>query len=215
MNSEKGRSSCSFSIPSGLPSSSRRRVVLASFNAGKLREMRALLAHVAVDLVPLSDWPGAALPAEGRQSYADNATRKAMAAARLTGCVAIADDSGLEVDALGGAPGVESARFGGALTDAERCALLLARLQGVPVDRRGARFRCVIAVAHPDGRVETDEGSVEGLIATAPRGSAGFGYDPVFYYPPLARTFAELDPEDKARVSHRAVALRKAARRLG
>jgi len=177
--------------------------------------MSALLAHFPVDLAPLGDWPGAELPSEGRESYTKNASRKATTAARLTGYTAIADDSGLEVDALGGAPGVESARFGGdALTDGERCALLLERLRDVPGDRRGARFRCVIAIAHPDGRVEIDEGSVDGQITRVPRGSGGFGYDPLFYYPPLGRTFAELGPEEKDRVSHRGAALRRVVRRL-
>jgi XTP/dITP diphosphohydrolase len=189
--------------------------VLATFNPGKVREMSALLAHLPVDPVSLARWPGAALPPEGHESYADNAVRKATTASRLTGCIAVADDSGLEVDALGGAPGVESARFGGeALTDAERCVVLLDRLREVPDDRRGARFRCVIAVAWPDGRVETVEGAAEGRIAREPRGAAGFGYDPVFHYPPLGRTFGELDPAEKDRISHRAAALRRAERWL-
>jgi len=129
--------------------------------------------------------------------------------------VALADDSGLEVDALGGLPGVTSARFGGEhLTDAERCALVLARIRGVAPGRRTARFRCVIALADPTGREATVEGTVEGRIAEAARGTGGFGYDPIFVYPPLARTFAELPPAVKAEVSHRAVALRKATDRL-
>jgi XTP/dITP diphosphohydrolase len=186
-------------------------IVLATLNPGKVREMSALLAHLPVEVVPLSRWPGATLPPEGPDSYADNAARKAAAAARLTGCLAVADDSGLEVDALAGAPGVGSARYGGdTLTDAERCALLLERLRDVPDERRGARFRCVIAVAWPGGRVETVEGTVEGRIAREPRGTGGFGYDPVFHYPRLGRTFGELTPGEKARISHRAVALRRA-----
>ncbi len=136
-------------------------------------------------------------------------------AALLADAVALADDSGLEVDALGGLPGVTSARFGGEhLTDAERCALVLARIRGAAPGGRMARFRCVIALADPTGREATVEGTVEGRIAEAARGTGGFGYDPIFVYPPLARTFAELPPAVKAEVSHRAVALRKATDRL-
>src|SRR5207302_1505536 len=132
------------------------------------------------------------LPPEGERSYVGNALAKARSAALLAGAVALADDSGLEIDALGGLPGVRSARFGGEhLTDAERCALVLARMRGVAPGRRTARFRCVIALADPTGREDTAEGTVEGEIAEAARGTGGFGYDPIFVYPPLARTFAE------------------------
>jgi XTP/dITP diphosphohydrolase len=156
------------------------------------------------------------LPPEGTRSYAENALSKARAAARLADAVAVADDSGLEVDALGGAPGVMSARFGGEqLGDEERCALVLAGLRGVEPARRTARFRCVIALADPTGREDLVEGAVEGRIADTPRGRAGFGYDPIFVYPPLGRTFGELPGAVKATVSHRAVALRRAAERLG
>jgi XTP/dITP diphosphohydrolase len=121
------------------------------------------------------------------------------------------DDSGIEVDALGGAPGVRSARFGGpGLDDAGRTALLLERLRGVPAARRTARYRCVIALVWPDGRERTVEGMAEGLIAGAPRGTGGFGYDPVFEDPASGRTFAELTPEEKAAVSHRGRAVRAA-----
>jgi XTP/dITP diphosphohydrolase len=117
----------------------------------------------------------------------------------------LADDSGLEVDALGGAPGVHSARYGDAdLDDAGRCALLLAALSDVPDARRTARFRCVIAIIDPEGRESVVEGVAEGLITRAPRGAGGFGYDPLFYYPPLGATFGELSDEAKSEVSHRA-----------
>jgi XTP/dITP diphosphohydrolase len=129
--------------------------------------------------------------------------------------VAVADDSGLEVDALEGAPGVGSARFGGEeLTDGERCALVLGGLRGVVPARRTARFRCVIALTDPTGREDLVEGTVEGRIAETPCGRGGFGYDPIFVYPPLGRTFGELPAAVKAAVSHRAVALRRAAERL-
>jgi XTP/dITP diphosphohydrolase len=195
-------------------SGSRPRLVLATLNPGKARELAALLGDVPFAVGALAEVPGARLPAETEPTYAGNALLKARAAARLVGALALADDSGLEVDALGGAPGVLSARFGGpGLDDAGRCALLLARLAAVPPGERTARFRCVIALADPRGWERVVEGTVEGVIAAAPRGSGGFGYDPIFLYPPLGRTFAELAPEDKARVSHRAVAAR-AARRL-
>lgn len=162
----------------------------------------------------LAEFPGAALPEETGESYAANALAKARAAARHTGRLALGDDSGLEVDALGGAPGVHSARFGGpGLDDAGRCARLVAALQGVEEGRRTARFRCVIALVDPGGAEHLVEGVAEGTILTAPRGQSGFGYDPLFYYPPLGRTFAELSEKEKARVSHRGRAV-AAVRRL-
>lgn len=189
----------------------RPRLVLATLNRAKARELAALLGDVPFEIQPLADVPGAALPEEGDRSYAENALAKARAAARLTGARALADDSGLEVDALGGGPGVLSARFGGpGLDDAGRAAHLLERLRGVSAARRTARYRCVVAVAEPGGRAEVVEGVVEGVIAEAPRGAGGFGYDPVFVYPPLGRTFAELTPAEKDAVSHRGRALRAA-----
>ncbi len=162
-------------------------------------------------MLALGEVPGARLPEETGDSYAANALLKARAAAALTGALALADDSGLEVDALGGAPGVHSARYGGPeLDDAGRCARLLEALRDVPAERRTARFRCVIALACPDGRHRLVEGMAEGLILAAPRGRGGFGYDPLFYYPPLGRTFAELTEAEKAEVSHRGRAMRAA-----
>ncbi len=162
----------------------------------------------------LADIPGARLPDETGSTYADNALVKARAAAELTGSLAFGDDSGLEVDALDGAPGLFTARFGGAgLDDRGRWELLLTRLRGVPPAQRTARFRCVIALAGAGRPESVVEGVAEGVIADAPRGARGFGYDPVFFYPPLGRTFAELSDAEKARVSHRGLAL-AAARRL-
>jgi XTP/dITP diphosphohydrolase len=196
-------------------SRSRRRLVLATLNPAKSRELATLLDSVPFVVEPLSAWPAATLPAEGERSYVENALAKARAAARLSGALALADDSGLEVDALGGAPGVLSARFGGSdLADRDRCVHLLDQLRGVPAERRTARFRCTIALASPDGREDTVEGTVEGCISEAPRGEGGFGYDPVFFYPPLGRTFGEIEVDVKNRVSHRAVALRRVAERL-
>jgi len=158
---------------------------------------------------------GGALPEETEDSYRGNALLKARAAARVARAWALADDSGIEVDALGGAPGVRSARYGGpGLDDAGRCRRLLEALRGVPPEKRTARFRCVVAIVDPAGHEHLAEGVVEGLIAEAPRGTHGFGYDPVFVYPPLGRTFAELSPQEKARVDHRGQAVRAARRFL-
>ena len=171
----------------------------------------SLLGELPYVVVPLADVPGATLPEETAETYEGNALLKARAALSLGADVVLADDSGLEVDALGGAPGVHSARFGGPeLDDAGRTALLLERLRGVPPDRRTARFRCVIALVDSAGAVRTVEGLVEGRIAETPRGRGGFGYDPVFFHPGLGRTFGELTDSDKARVSHRGLAARAA-----
>jgi XTP/dITP diphosphohydrolase len=189
-------------------------LVIATLNRGKARELALLIGDLPFEIRSLADVPGAVLPAETGESYAANALAKARAGARLAGALALADDSGLEVDALGGAPGINSARYGGpGLDDAGRCRLLLEALAAVTPERRTARFRCVIALADPTGWERTTEGVVEGIITPAPRGQGGFGYDPLFYYPPLGRTFAELAPEEKARVDHRGAAMR-AARRL-
>ena len=197
------------------PHSPRPRLVLATLNRGKGAEIRALLGDVPWEIVTLADLRGATLPEETGATYRDNALLKARHVARLLGARALADDSGLEVDALGGEPGVRSARFGGpGLDDRGRYTLLLERLSGVEPARRTARFRCVIALADPDGAPRHAEGVVEGLIAEAPRGTHGFGYDPVFIYPPRGRTFAELDPDEKARVDHRGQAVRAARRFL-
>ncbi|MBI4587905.1 MAG: RdgB/HAM1 family non-canonical purine NTP pyrophosphatase [Candidatus Rokubacteria bacterium] len=186
-------------------SPARARLVIATLNPDKAGELAALLGDLPLEVVGLATIPGAALPPEGDESYAANALAKARAAARASNSLALADDSGLEVDALGGRPGVRSARYGGSgLSDADRCAALIAELKGMPSERWTARFRCVVALVSPDGREEVVEGVVEGIITEAVRGTGGFGYDPVFFYPPLGRTFAELDPAAKNRVSHRA-----------
>jgi XTP/dITP diphosphohydrolase len=173
--------------------------------------MASLLAGLACRVLDLADFPGVALPPEGETSYVDNALGKARAVARATGRLALADDSGLEVDALGGGPGVLSARFGGeALGDEDRNAALLRALAGVPAAGRGARYRSVIALCSPSGREAVVEGIVEGRVLEAPRGTGGFGYDPLFYYPPLDATFAEITAEAKHAVSHRGQAMARA-----
>ncbi len=145
------------------------------------------------------------------ETFAENATLKARGYAQLSGLTTLADDSGLEVEALAGAPGVQSARWAGPqATDQERIRLLQERLGEVPPAQRRARFRCVAAIATPDGRLFTTEGTVDGLIVEQPRGTHGFGYDPVFLLPDLGRTMAELDLETKNRISHRARAIQAA-----
>ena len=173
--------------------------------------MAALLEGVPFRIRSLSDYPGVVLPPEGEVSYTDNALGKARAVAAATGALSLADDSGIEVDALDGRPGLLSARHGGPdLSDAERCAVMLGELRDVPPERRSARYRCVIALCEPGGREATVEGIVEGALLEAPRGGGGFGYDPIFYYPPLRATFAEITAEAKNAVSHRGRALARA-----
>jgi len=182
--------------------------VVATSNPGKLREFRALLADLGAELLSQSDFPGTAMPEEG-DDYAENAARKARAIAAATGHVALADDSGLEVDGLDGRPGPHSARYGGpGLDDAGRVARLLQELDGQPGASRSARFVCVAAVAGPDGRVQLARGECLGEILPAPRGEGGFGYDPVFFFAEDGVGMAELAPARKNEVSHRARALR-------
>ena len=156
------------------------------------------------EVTALAAFAGAALPEETADSYRGNALLKARTAARLAGAWGLGDDSGLEVDALGGAPGVQSARYGGpGLDDAGRVARLLESLAAVPPEKRTARFRCVIAVVEPDGREHFAEGVVEGVIAAAPRGTGGFGYDPLFVVAGDGRTMAELSAAEIGRASCR------------
>ncbi|MCK6553550.1 RdgB/HAM1 family non-canonical purine NTP pyrophosphatase [Candidatus Binatia bacterium] len=180
-------------------------LVIATTNPGKLGEFADLLGDLPISLRSLADCAGVPEVEEDGATYVANATKKALTVVRWTGYAALADDSGLEVDALGGAPGVRSARYGGPGTGAEaNAARLLADLSGVPPERRTARFRCVIVVARPDGGTRVAEGVCEGRITETPRGSGGFGYDPVFFDPELGCTFAEAAPEAKQARSHRA-----------
>ncbi|HJW70549.1 MAG TPA: RdgB/HAM1 family non-canonical purine NTP pyrophosphatase [Candidatus Binatia bacterium] len=181
------------------------RLVLATANPGKMRELHALVgAWGAIEVRSLAEFPDVRLPEETGLTYAENALLKARAAAAATNLPALADDSGLEVDALAGAPGVRSARY--APSDAERIARVLAALDGIE-DRR-ARFRCVVVLAWPDGRTESAEGVCAGRIAERPDGAAGFGFDPIFVSDELGRTFAAATAGEKGRVSHRARAVR-------
>ncbi len=192
------------------------QLLIATRNHGKMREFRHLLAGVPYQLVSLDDLGITLEVAETGASFEDNARLKARSYAQAAGPgwpgLTLADDSGLEVDALGGAPGIHSARYGGdsSFTDQDRVALLLSKLEGVPWERRTARFRSVIAIAPSGGALAVVVGSVAGMIQYEPAGDEGFGYDPVFYLPSYGLTMAQLPLEEKNRISHRADAARKA-----
>ena len=193
------------------------RLVLATGNAGKLRELRSILAPWRVEVFPLSEFSATAAEETGL-TFVDNAILKARFAAGAAQLPAIADDSGLEVDELGGAPGVRSARYAGeGADDAANNARLLRELAGVPDARRGARYRCAMAYVRraDDPSPIVCQASWEGRIATAPRGSGGFGYDPLFIVSGTDRTAAEFDPGEKNRASHRGKALRALVAALG
>jgi len=181
------------------------RLLVATHNRGKMREYAALLADLPIEVTWL-DAEGIDLEVdETGATFAENAILKARAYAALSGLLTWADDSGLEVDALEGRPGVYSARYGGpGLSDDARYRALLAELAGVPDAARTARFHCVVAIARPDGKLFTTDGTVEGTILHEARGSNGFGYDPVFFVPEYAASMAELSAEVKNRISHRA-----------
>jgi XTP/dITP diphosphohydrolase len=190
------------------------RLVIGTGNAGKVGELTRMVEAWggAVVIESLAAHPDVAMPEETGETYEQNAALKAGVVAAATGLPALADDSGLEVDALGGQPGVHSARYG--RDDADRIARLLNALAQRGAAERTARFRCVVVLAWPDGRVEMGEGTVEGRIVEAPRGEGGFGYDPVFRSDELGRTFAEVTGAEKASVSHRARAMAALGARL-
>jgi XTP/dITP diphosphohydrolase len=190
------------------------KLLLATNNAGKLAEYRQLLAGCGWEMVTPGEL-GLSLSAEETgDTYEDNAKMKAQEAAQLGGLHALADDSGLEVYALGGKPGPRAARFGGeGAIYQEKMSLLLERLQGVPPSERGCRFVCVIAIADPQGGVRLCRGECLGLVAEAPQGEGGFGYDPIFYLPERRLTMAQLSAEEKNAISHRGRAA-QAARQI-
>ena len=201
----------------------RPRIVLATRSAHKLRELRELLALEHADLVSLDELGVEGDPVEDGDTFETNARIKARHAARATGLPALADDSGIEVDALGGGPGVRTRRYAGErATDQQNNAKLLGALAGLPPDRRGARYVCVLAFAEPlpGGRaanIVTARGTCRGRIAASPRGTGGFGYDPIFEpdsEPPGGRTLGEWSAEAKNRISHRARAARRMAPKL-
>lgn len=190
-------------------------VVVATRNRGKLAEIGAILRIPGLKLIALGDWHGAPVTDETGATFRDNAVLKAIDAARFTGRPALADDSGLCVDALAGAPGLLSARYGGpGLDDVGRYELLLRAMLDVPESQRSARFVCAAALAMPDGEVHTAYGELPGAIAMSPSGAGGFGYDPVFFLPEMDCTLAELPEEVKNEISHRAAALRAIAPRV-
>ncbi|MCX7992381.1 MAG: non-canonical purine NTP pyrophosphatase [Fimbriimonadales bacterium] len=200
--------------------SETQQVVIASHNRSKSREieqlLRAGLADLPVEIRLLADYPNAPEPPEeNADSYAGNAVIKARACAAFTHAISFADDAGLEIDALNGQPGMYSRRFAGEETPfSVKMGILLEMLKDVPLERRTARFRCAVAIAVPNGEIYTFEDTLEGRIADAPRGQAGFGYDPIFYVPTLGCTLAELPSEFKNRISHRAKVMRQAVPKL-
>jgi XTP/dITP diphosphohydrolase len=184
-------------------------VVLATRNKGKISELSELLSDYGLDVQGLDAFPRVGGVEETGATFEENALIKARAVAEATGLVALADDSGLEVDALGGAPGVRSARYAGPqATDPENNAMLLRNLAGVPEQERSARFRCVMAAVSPRGDTLVAHGTWEGVVTLEPRGDQGFGYDPLFFDPGLGRTSAQLSREEKNARSHRGKALR-------
>lgn len=191
-------------------------LMLATENQHKVAEIRSLLEDLKIEVSHLAELDEMPELTETGETFAENALEKALACARATGELSLADDSGLVVDALGGAPGVRSARYAGeGATQEDLIAKLLEEMVDVPEDRRTARFVCALSLALPDGEVRRWEGTVEGVIAHEPRGTGGFGYDPVFIYPPAGITFAEMAAEEKNLVSHRGAALSKFRRDLG
>jgi len=183
-------------------------LVIATRNKGKTSEIRDLLKDFPIEIKNLDDFGPIPQVEEDGTTFEENAYKKASFTARVLGFPAIADDSGLTVDALDGAPGIYSARYAGEHAgDEQRCAKLLKEMEGI--SNRKAAFECVISIAVPTGPALTYEARCEGLIAQQPAGSNGFGYDPVFYYPPLGKTFAELTREEKNTVSHRGKALKE------
>jgi XTP/dITP diphosphohydrolase len=186
-----------------------RTLVVATTNKNKVREIRQLLDGVPVELITLAQWPDLAAPEETGSTFEENARAKALYYAAATGELTVAEDSGLAIDALDGAPGVESARFGGAETSyPQKFALIYDALRAKgPVDS-GARFVCALAVAQGDRILFETRGTVEGRVAPEPKGEGGFGYDPIFFYPPYGQTLAEAG-DRKAAVSHRGEAFRR------
>ena len=191
------------------------KLLVGSNNRGKLREYAELLKGLPFELTSLSEQGITEEVEETGSNLKQNAIHKATAYAKLSGLTTMADDSGLEVDALGGEPGPLSRRYAGDnVSDEERNDYLLVKLRNIPWDKRTARFRAVIAIATPDGKVKTCEGVCEGIIAFDAKGKEGFGYDPIFYLPELDKRMAELSLAEKNRISHRAKAAQKARRIL-
>ena len=192
-----------------------KRIIFATGNPGKMKETRMILADLPLPVVSMKEAGVEARIVEDGNSFEENAVIKARTVMELTGEPAMADDSGLEIDWLGGAPGIYSARYMGEDTSYEiKNRALLEKLKGVPEEKRTARFVCSIACAFPDGRIFTSRGTMEGVIAHDIKGANGFGYDPIFYLPELKCTSAEISPEQKNELSHRGKALRRMKEQL-
>ncbi|MBN2538540.1 MAG: XTP/dITP diphosphatase [Deltaproteobacteria bacterium] len=192
-----------------------KEIVFASKNRGKIRELNALLEGINITLSSLYDYTDAPDIIEDGRTFLENALKKARVISDYAGRTVIADDSGLEVDYLEGAPGIHSARYSGAgATDEKNIRKLLEELEGVSVEKRGAAFKCALVLYRTDGTFETFEGKLEGTIATEQAGSEGFGYDPVFIVPEYGKTVAQIDPDTKNRISHRAMAFAKLKKSL-
>jgi XTP/dITP diphosphohydrolase len=199
----------------GEPAAIPGRLIVATKNKGKLEEIAQILAPFSWEVVSMSQIGITIDVEETGSTFEENALIKAESIRRLSGEMVLADDSGLEVDYLDGAPGIYSARYAGeGATDADRNRKLLDALKGAPADQRTARFVCAVALVFPDGSSVTARGTCEGSIASEPAGSNGFGYDPLFYVPELEKTVAQMDPELKNSISHRGNALRKLAGEL-
>ena len=188
-----------------------KKLVLATGNRNKVAELKELLWDLHLKIATIDEYPGLVMPEEDRPDLAGNAAKKAEAVSGFTGEIALADDSGLEVEALGGRPGVRSARYAGEDGDYEaNNRKLLSELEGLPKERRGARFACAIAISVPGDKTYIVEEYCPGRIAESASGEGGFGYDPLFIYEPAGVSFAEMSAEDKNKVSHRGRALRSA-----
>lgn len=186
-------------------------LVIASRNKGKISEIKELLADLPIEVLSLLDYPLMIEIEENGETFAENAQIKAQAVYNCTKCAVLADDSGLEIDALDGRPGVHSSRFAGEnAADAEKCELILNMMKNVPDEKRTARFKSVICIIDMNGSISLTEGVCNGIITHEPIGDNGFGYDPIFYIPNLNRTMAQLTSSEKNAVSHRGIALRLA-----
>ena len=192
------------------------KIVIATNNSHKAREFRRLLANAGCDLVTPAELGLRLDVVEDGASFGENATLKAVAYAEASGLLSLADNSGIEVEAIGGEPGVHSARYGGpGLSDRERMLLLLSRLESIPWGQRRCRYVASVVLAWPAGRREFFEGACEGVVALEPAGANGFGYDPIFYLPEAGRTIAQLSDDEKDAMSHRGRAARQAVEFLG
>ena len=185
-------------------------LIIATSNKNKLKEFKELLKGFPFTILSLADFPHIPPVVENGNSFYENALKKATTVAHITGKLTVADDSGIEVEALGGKPGITSARFAGeGASDEENNAKLLGELADVPPEKRGACFKCVLVVAPAEGKTDFVEGECKGTIINEPRGKYGFGYDPLFLVPEYNKTFSEITPEEKNKISHRSRALRK------